>query len=196
MGITTQKVLRAIDAVPRHFFFPKDFIDKAYENIAFPIDNGQTISQPYTVALQTQLLDIHTGDKVLEIGTGSGYQSAILKVLGAEVYTIETVGILHHKAKELFAKLGLQIHSVYGDGSLGLPDLAPFDKIIVTAAAPKLVDTLTQQLKINGQLVAPVGSLDVQKMLLITRTGDNTYEQSNHGNFSFVPLTGTNGWPS
>jgi protein-L-isoaspartate(D-aspartate) O-methyltransferase len=194
MGITSQNVLRAVEAVPRHFFFPKDFIDKAYENIAFPIDNGQTISQPYTVALQTQLLEIKPGDRVLEIGTGSGYQAAILKVLGAEVFTIETVGILYNKANELFSKLGLNIHTNYGDGSLGLPSLAPFDKIILTAAAPKLLDNLTQQLKINGKLVAPIGNLDVQKMLLVTRIGDNEYQQSNHGNFSFVPLTGINGW--
>ena len=194
MGINAQNVLRAIEAVPRHFFFPKDFIDKAYENIAFPIDNGQTISQPYTVALQTQLLDIKPGDRVLEIGTGSGYQAAILKVLGAEVFTIETVGILYNKANDLFSRLGLQIHSTYGDGSLGLPSLAPFDKIILTAAAPKLLDNLTQQLKINGKLVAPIGTIGVQKMLLVTRTGDNEYQQSSHGNFSFVPLTGINGW--
>ena len=109
MGINAQNVLRAIEAVPRHFFFPKDFIDKAYENIAFPIDNGQTISQPYTVALQTQLLDIKPGDRILEIGTGSGYQAAILRVLGAEVFTIETVGILYNKANDLFSRLGLQI---------------------------------------------------------------------------------------
>jgi protein-L-isoaspartate(D-aspartate) O-methyltransferase len=194
LGISSEKVLKAMEAVPRHFFFPKDFIDKAYENIAFPIDRGQTISQPYTVALQTQLLDIQPGDRVLEIGTGSGYQSAILKVLGADVYSIETVGILHNKANELFAKLGLAIQTIYGDGSLGLPGEAPFDKIILTAAAPKLVNSLTEQLKIKGKLVAPVGSLAVQKMILVTRVGDNEYEQTSHGNFNFVPLTGTNGW--
>ena len=193
-GITSENVLKAIEVVPRHFFFPKDFIDKAYENIAFPIDGEQTISMPYTVAVQTQLLDIKPGDKVLEIGTGSGYQSAILKVMGANVFSIETVEVLHNKAKELFKKLGLDIATILGDGSKGFPDLAPFDKIIMTAAAPKLMNSLTEQLKIKGKLVAPVGNLDVQKMILVTRNGDNEYVQTTHGKFNFVPLTGTNGW--
>jgi protein-L-isoaspartate(D-aspartate) O-methyltransferase len=194
LGITSENVLRALELVPRHFFFPSDFEDKAYENIAFPIEEGQTISQPYTVAMQTQLLDIKPGDKILEIGTGSGYQGAILKVLGADVYSVETVKKLHETAKTLYSKLGLAIHTVYGDGSLGLPELAPFDKIIMTAAAPKLLKTLTEQLKVNGMLVAPVGSLDVQKMILVKRIGENEYTESTHGNFNFVPLTGTNGW--
>lgn len=183
-----------MQAVPRHFFFPKDFLDKAYENIAFPIDGEQTISQPYTVALQTQLLDIQPNDKILEIGTGSGYQSAVLKVMGADVYSVETVEVLHKQAKLLFKKLGLNIATIHGDGSVGLPDIAPFDKIILTAAAPQLVKSLTEQLKINGKLVAPIGTLDVQKMILITRNGDNEYTETAHGNFNFVPLTGTNGW--
>jgi protein-L-isoaspartate(D-aspartate) O-methyltransferase len=194
MGISSKKVLQAIEKVPRHFFFPDDFIDKAYENIAFPIGNEQTISQPFTVALQTQLLDIKKGDKVLEVGTGSGYQAAVLKVMGADVYTIETVKDLHLSAKRLFSKLGLDIATFYGDGSNGLPQFAPFDKIILTAAAPKLMDSLTKQLKINGKLVAPVGSLDVQKMILIERYGENDYKQTSHGKFNFVPLTGTHGW--
>jgi protein-L-isoaspartate(D-aspartate) O-methyltransferase len=194
LGIHSPNVLRAMGAVPRHFFFPKDFLDKAYENIAFPIDGGQTISQPYTVAMQTQLLDIRPGDKVLEIGTGSGYQSAVLKIMGATVYTIETVKTLHSSAKSLFKKLGLDIATIYGDGSEGLPDLAPFDKIILTAAAPKLMTSLTEQLEIGGMLVAPVGDLTVQKMILIKRDGDNTYTQTSHGKFNFVPLIGTHGW--
>ena len=183
-----------MDAVPRHFFFPKDFLDKAYENIAFPIEGGQTISQPFTVAMQTQLLEIKPEDKVLEIGTGSGYQSAILKVMGANVYSIETVERLHQTAKMLFRKLGLDIATIYGDGSKGLPELAPFDKIILTAAAPQLVTSLTAQLQIGGKLVAPVGDLAVQKMILVTRNGDNEYTESSHGDFNFVPLTGSNGW--
>ena len=194
LGISSPKVLKAIEAVPRHFFFPKDFLDKAYENIAFPIGKGQTISQPFTVAMQTQLLDIQPGDKVLEIGTGSGYQSAVLKVMGAQVYSIETVEALHKRAKVLFTKLGLDIATIYGDGSKGLAELAPFDKIIMTAAAPNLMESLTSQLKVKGKLVAPVGSLDVQNMILVTRNGDNDYTKTSHGKFNFVPLIGTHGW--
>jgi protein-L-isoaspartate(D-aspartate) O-methyltransferase len=194
LGISSPKVLKAIEAVPRHFFFPKDFLDKAYENIAFPIGKGQTISQPFTVAMQTQLLDLQPGDKVLEIGTGSGYQSAVLKVMGAQVYSIETVEALHKRAKVLFTKLGLDIATIYGDGSKGLAELAPFDKIIMTAAAPNLMESLTSQLKVKGKLVAPVGSLDVQNMILVTRNGDNDYTKTSHGKFNFVPLIGTHGW--
>lgn len=194
LGISSPKVLKAMQAVPRHFFFPTDFLDKAYENIAFPIDGGQTISQPFTVAKQTELLNVKKGDKILEIGTGSGYQSAVLKVLGATVYSIETVEKLHLQAKELFKKLGLDIATIYGDGSRGLPELAPFDKIIMTAAAPKLISSLTAQLAINGKLVAPVGDLAVQKMILVTRNDDNEYTETTHGDFNFVPLTGTHGW--
>tara|TARA_B110000240_G_scaffold24829_1_gene25285 strand:+ start:954 stop:1607 length:654 start_codon:yes stop_codon:yes gene_type:complete len=194
LGISSPKVLKAIEAVPRHFFFPKDFLDKAYENIAFPIGKGQTISQPFTVAMQTQLLDLQPGDKVLEIGTGSGYQSAVLKVMGAQVYSIETVEALHKRAKVLFTKLGLDIATIYGDGSKGLAELAPFDKIIMTAAAPNLMESLTSQLKVKGKLVAPIGSLAVQNMILVTRNGDNDYTKTSHGKFNFVPLTGTHGW--
>ena len=194
LGISSPKVLKAIEAVPRHFFFPKDFLDKAYENIAFPIGKGQTISQPFTVAMQTQLLDIQPGDKILEIGTGSGYQSAVLKVMGAQVYSIETVEALHKRAKVLFTKLGLDIATIYGDGSKGLAELAPFDKIIMTAAAPNLMESLTSQLKVKGKLVAPIGSLAVQNMILVTRNGDNDYTKTSHGKFNFVPLTGTHGW--
>ena len=194
LGISSPKVLKAIEAVPRHFFFPKDFLDKSYENIAFPIGKGQTISQPFTVAMQTQLLDIQPGDKVLEIGTGSGYQSAVLKVMGAQVYSIETVEALHKRAKVLFTKLGLDIATIYGDGSKGLAELAPFDKIIMTAAAPNLMESLTSQLKVKGKLVAPIGSLAVQNMILVTRNGDNDYTKTSHGKFNFVPLTGTHGW--
>ncbi|MFY0642892.1 MAG: protein-L-isoaspartate(D-aspartate) O-methyltransferase [Bacteroidia bacterium] len=193
-GIHSEKVLKAIAHLPRHFFFPADFEDKAYENIAFPIDGGQTISQPYTVAFQTQLLDIEQGDKVLEIGTGSGYQAAVLHILGAEVHSVETVQLLHEQSKALFSKLGLKIHTYCKDGSEGLASQAPFDKIILTAAAPTISKLLTEQLKVNGKLVAPVGNMDVQKMILIKRTGENEYDKSEHGTFTFVPLTGTYGW--
>lgn len=194
LGIQSPAVLKAMEHVPRHFFFPSDFADKAYENIAFPIDEKQTISQPYTVARQTELLDIQSGDKVLEIGTGSGYQAAVLRIMGAQLHTIETVEILHKKAKLLFTKLGLNISTILGDGSLGIPELAPFDKIIITAGTPLLAKSLLSQLKIGGKLVAPVGELDVQKMILVHRVGDNEYHETTHGRFKFVPLTGTNGW--
>lgn len=193
-GITSQQVLGALEKVPRHFFFPEDFIEKAYENIAFPIDEGQSISQPYTVAFQTQLLDIQPNENVLEIGTGSGYQAAILKVLGADVYSIETKKLLHTRAKQLFKKLGLNVKCFYGDGSEGLQQHAPYHKIILTAAAPKLMKSLTEQLHIGGKLVAPVGSKNVQNMILITRVGENEYTKEKYGNFTFVPLTGTHGW--
>ena len=194
LGIQSPAVLKAMEHVPRHFFFPSDFADKAYENIAFPIDEKQTISQPYTVARQTELLDIQSGDKVLEIGTGSGYQAAVLRIMGAQLHTIETVEILQKKAKLLFTKLGLNISTILGDGSLGIPELAPFDKIIITAGTPLLAKSLLSQLKIGGKLVAPVGELDVQKMILVHRVGDNEYQETTHGSFKFVPLTGTNGW--
>lgn len=194
MGIQSKRVLLALEKLPRHFFFPEDFEEKAYENIAFPIEAGQTISQPYTVAYQTELLQIQKGDKVLEVGTGSGYQAAVLKVLGADVYTIETKKALYTKSKALFIKLGLKIHSLYGDGSKGLPEHAPFNKILLTAAAPKLTNVLTQQLKIGGRLVAPVGDKTVQNMILIERTGENEYKKTQFGRFTFVPLTGTHGW--
>jgi protein-L-isoaspartate(D-aspartate) O-methyltransferase len=194
MGIQSKRVLLALEKLPRHFFFPEDFEEKAYENIAFPIEAGQTISQPYTVAYQTELLQIQKGDKVLEVGTGSGYQAAVLKVLGADVYTIETKKALYTKSKALFIKLGLKIHSFYGDGSKGLPEHAPFNKILLTAAAPKLTNVLTQQLKIGGRLVAPVGDKTVQNMILIERTGENEYKKTQFGRFTFVPLTGTHGW--
>jgi protein-L-isoaspartate(D-aspartate) O-methyltransferase len=194
MGIQSKRVLLALEKLPRHFFFPEDFEEKAYENIAFPIEAGQTISQPYTVAYQTELLQIQKGDKVLEVGTGSGYQAAVLKVLGADVYTIETKKALYTKSKALFLKLGLKIHSFYGDGSKGLPEHAPFNKILLTAAAPKLTNVLTQQLKIGGRLVAPVGDKTVQNMILIERTGENEYKKTQFGRFTFVPLTGTHGW--
>lgn len=194
MGIRSKRVLLAMEKTPRHFFFPEDFEGKAYENIAFPIEAGQTISQPYTVAYQTELLDIKKGDKVLEVGTGSGYQGAVLKVLGADVYTIETKKTLYTKSKALYSKLGLKINSFYGDGSKGLPDHAPFDKILLTAAAPKLAKTLTKQLKLGGKLVAPVGDKTVQNMILIERIGENDFKETQYGRFTFVPLTGKHGW--
>lgn len=193
-GIKSNKVLDAINDVPRHFFFERSFEDKAYLDQAFPIGEGQTISQPYTVAFQTQLLDIQKGDKVLEIGTGSGYQAAILEKLGAEVHTIERHEPLYRQAIQLFKKLGLTIKCYWGDGSLGLPKKAPFDKIIVTAAAPEWASSLQSQLKIGGKLVIPMGNKTVQKMVLIYRDDEHNYSRKEFGDFKFVPLLGKNGW--
>ncbi|MCB9261421.1 MAG: protein-L-isoaspartate(D-aspartate) O-methyltransferase [Flavobacteriales bacterium] len=193
-GISDENVLNAIGEVPRHYFFPADFEDEAYEDKAFPIGQGQTISQPYTVAFQTQLLQLKPGSKVLEIGTGSGYQAAILAQMGVEVFTIERIEALYRKTIELFEKLKLPIHCFWGDGSVGLKHSAPFDGIVVTAGANDLAEHLKEQLAIGGNLVLPLGSLEIQKMVLITRLVENKYERTEHGEFKFVPLLGKHGW--
>jgi len=193
-GIKDPRVLKAFLEVPRHFFFPKAFEDRAYDDAAFPIEAGQTISQPYTVAYQTELLNLFEGAKVLEIGTGSGYQAAILNQMGVEVHSVERIEELYRSNVELFAELGLDIHCYWGDGSLGLASKGPYDGIIVTAAAPELAENLKLQLKEGGRLVLPVGDLHIQKMVLIERLVDNKYRRSEHGEFKFVPLIGKNGW--
>lgn len=192
-SITDQRVLDAMVAVPRHFFFPPDFIEVAYEDQAFPIEAGQTISQPFTVAFQSQLLEIQPGQKVLEIGTGSGYQAAVLSAMGAEVYTVERIEELYRQTVEIFRLLKLPVHCFLGDGSMGLPVHAPFDAIIVTAAAGKLAEDLREQLGVGGRLVVPVGNHDIQKMVLIRRLVENNYQRTEHGNFKFVPLVGKHG---
>lgn len=193
-GITDTAVLDAILAVPRHYFFPRDFWDEAYEDKAFPIGSGQTISQPYTVAVQTQLLHLKPGARVLEIGTGSGYQAAILAHMGAEVFTIERVEELYRKTTALFAKLKLPVSCFLGDGSIGLPGKAPFDGIVVTAGGNSLAEQLKEQLKVGGRLVVPSGTRDIQKMVLIERLVENNYKRTEHGDFKFVPLLGKYGW--
>jgi protein-L-isoaspartate(D-aspartate) O-methyltransferase len=193
-GIQSERVLSAIARVPRHLFFPKDFRDRAYEDIAFPISEGQTISQPFTVARQTELLRIQQGDRVLEIGTGSGYQAAILASLGAEVHSVERIEGLFRSSSELLRKLKYPVHCYWGDGSKGLPSKAPFKGIIVTAAAPHLAENLREQLEIGGRLVIPIGNSQIQKMVLLEKTVENKYKRSEHGDFSFVPLLGANGW--
>lgn len=187
-GITDEKVLTALKSVPRHLFLDPAFINFAYEDKPFPIGAGQTISQPYTVAVQTQLLQVQKGNKVLEIGTGSGYQTCILIELGAMVFTIERQRELFLKAKAFLPKLGYRANFFYGDGYNGLPSYAPFDKILVTAGAPYVPDSLLSQLKIGGILVIPVGKHREQVMKSVVRTGENEYNTREHGLFSFVPL--------
>ncbi len=193
-GIRDEKVLEAIGLVPRHYFFPKDFWDNAYDDKAFPIGSGQTISQPYTVACQTQLLNIQPGDVILEIGTGSGYQAAILAQLGATVFTIERIEALFKSTSQLFSKLKVPIHCFLGDGTIGLPSKGPFDGIVVTAGGNSLAEQLKVQLKPGGKLVVPMGDRSIQKMVLIKKVVENKYERTEHGEFKFVPLLGKYGW--
>jgi len=187
-GISNQKVLQAIARIPRHLLLDSAFERHAYEDKAFPISAGQTISQPYTVAFQTQLLDVQKGDKILEIGTGSGYQAAILISLGAQVYTIERIKELFLKAQRNLQNIGLKAkYAGYGDGYKGLPLYAPFDKIIVTAAAPYIPESLREQLKPGGRLVIPVGTSE-QIMKVIVKNTDGSITETEHGLFRFVPL--------
>ncbi len=187
-GIKDERVLRAIGKVPRHLFMDSGFIDHAYQDKAFPIAADQTISQPYTVAFQTELLQIKTGYKILEIGTGSGYQTAVLLELGAKVFSIERQQELFKKTSKFLPKLGYRAKKlIFGDGYKGLPEEAPFDSIIVTAGAPVVPKALLNQLKVGGRLVIPVGS-DVQVMTLLIRTGEKAFEKHEYGEFRFVPL--------
>jgi protein-L-isoaspartate(D-aspartate) O-methyltransferase len=187
-GITDEEVLRAIGAVPRHAFMDPAFLSHAYADKAFPISSGQTISQPYTVAVQTSLLKVKKRDKVLEVGTGSGYQAAVLAEMGVKVYTIERYRELYHKSQRIIGSLGYNIHFFYGDGYEGKPQYGPFDAILITAAAPSVPESLIDQLKTGGRLVVPVGDSDVQVMTVLTRTGPDSFEKSEYGNFVFVPM--------
>lgn len=193
-GISDSKVLEAFMKVPRHYFFDDIFIEHAYEDKAFPIAAQQTISQPYTVAFQSSLLDIKQGEKVLEIGTGSGYQAAILCALGAEVYSIEVIKELYEKSRNLLRAMGYRLRQFQADGSKGLPIFAPFDKILVTAGGPRVPEALIEQLKIGGSLVMPVGDQENQKMIRVKKLDDNKLVTENFGSFKFVPLTGEQGW--
>ncbi len=187
-GIKDKNVLDAIGKIPRHVFMDSGFIDFAYQDNAFPIAADQTISQPYTVAFQTELLQVKPNDKVLEIGTGSGYQTAILIELKAEVYSIERQKELFTKTKVFLPKVGyVPKKLVFGDGYLGIPEYAPFDGIIVTAGAPFVPKSLLSQLKIGGKLVIPVGE-NIQKMTVFIRKGEKEFEKHEHGDFRFVPL--------
>lgn len=187
-GITNEKVLEAIGKIPRHLFMDSGFIDFAYQDKAFPIAASQTISQPYTVAFQTELLEIEKGDKVLEIGTGSGYQTAVLIELKAEVYSIERQKELYEITRKSLPKIGYVAKKLnFGDGYKGWSEFAPFDKIIVTAGAPFVPAPLLAQLKIGGRLVIPVGD-DVQVMTLFIRKGEKEFEKHEYGEFRFVPM--------
>lgn len=193
-GIHDKGVLKAIGRVPRHYFFDETFWGQAYKDIAFPIGEGQTISQPYTVAYQTELLGIKRGDKVMEIGTGSGYQACILLELGADVYTIERQEILFYRTQKILSHMGYHPHFFLGDGSVGIPSHAPFDKIIVTAGAPFVPEKMLKQLRIGGLMVIPVGSEKEQQMLTVIRTSEHEFEKIVLDTFRFVPLVGDQAW--
>jgi protein-L-isoaspartate(D-aspartate) O-methyltransferase len=192
-GISDEGVLAAIGKVPRHVFFDDALLIHAYEDKAFPIGEGQTISQPYTVAFQTEKLQVKAGDKVLEIGTGSGYQASVLLEMGAKVYTIEYNRKLFEHTRDFLPTLGYQPYFFFGDGSKGIPAKAPYDKIIVTAGAPVVPSALTEQLSENGILIIPVGDREKQRMLRITKK-DGKLVQEEFDNFAFVPLLGDQGW--
>ena len=197
-GITDKKVLEAIDKVKRELFVSPEMKRYAYDNNALPISGGQTISQPYTVAYMTQLLEIKKGDKVLEIGTGSGYQAAILCEMGAEVFTIERVQDLFENTVKLFQSMNYQVSMKLDDGSKGWAENAPYDKIIVTAGSPKIPKQLTSQLKIGGMMAIPIGDQKMQQMILVTKTEDKfkkiEYTIKKFSEFKFVPLVGEDGW--
>jgi len=190
-GITDEKVLTAIENIPRHFFLDSAFDEVAYEDKAFPIAEKQTISQPYTVAYQTQLLELKPFDKVLEIGTGSAYQASVLAELGAQVFTIERQKKLFDSNKQFtWLKKYPNIKFFYGDGYEGLPTYAPFDKVLITAAAPEIPQKLVAQMKTGGMMVIPMGRGDVQVMKRLTKQPDGTLKEEVFDKFSFVPMLG------
>jgi len=192
-GIKDERVLAAIGKVPRHVFFENALLEHAYQDKAFPIGEGQTISQPYTVAFQSEKLEIKPGDKVLEIGTGSGYQACILLEMGAKVYTIEYNRTLYQRTKDFLPQLGYKPHFFFGDGSKGVPAKAPYDKIIVTAGAPVVPTALTDQLAEGGILIIPVGDKEKQMMVRIRKKNGKLLKEE-FDYFAFVPLLGDQGW--
>ena len=187
-GINNNNILDAIMNIPRHLFMDNAFINFAYQDKAFPIGSGQTISQPYTVAFQTDLLDLKPHLKVLEIGTGSGYQAAVLSELNVNVHTIERQKELFLKTKKFLPSIGYQCMFIYGDGYKGLPKFAPFDRILITCGAPSIPDELLKQLKIGGKMILPIGNKKRQIMNLITRISENKIKKIELGNFLFVPM--------
>ena len=187
-GVKDEKVLDAISKVPRHLFMDSSFLQFAYKDQAFPIGSGQTISQPFTVAMQTYLLQVERFDKILEIGTGSGYQAAVLLEMGATVYTIERQRELYLKAQSIRPQIGYHPKFFYGDGYKGLPTYGPFDKIIVTAGAPVIPEELLTQLKVGGKMVIPMGPREKQIMYVLVKTSETEYYKESHGSFVFVPM--------
>lgn len=193
-GISDESVLQAIESTPRHLFIDSALENRAYEDSALPISCGQTISQPYTVAAQTELLDVSKGDKILEIGTGSGYQAAILCYLGCDVYSVERHEPLYLSARRILRDLGFRPHLKCGDGTLGWSAYAPYDGIVVTAGAPIVPEDLIEQLAVGGKLIVPVGDQKVQTMTQITRVSKEEFEEKQLRQFKFVPLIGKKGW--
>jgi protein-L-isoaspartate(D-aspartate) O-methyltransferase len=187
-GIRDEQVLNAIGKVPRHLFMESSFLNFAYKDQAFPIGAGQTISQPYTVGFQTQLLQIEKNDKVLEVGTGSGYQAAVLLEMGARVFTIERQKELFQKVSSFLPEIGYHPACFFGDGYQGLPNFAPFDKILVTAGANEIPPALKEQLRVGGRMVIPVGNETRQEMLVVIKISEDDYKTEKHGGFVFVPL--------
>lgn len=193
-GITDERVLKAIGIIEREKFIPPTMVHNAYKDIALPIGYEQTISQPYTVAFMTEKLNVKAGDKILEVGTGSGYQAAILEFLGAKVYSIEINLELYHRTVKLFDNLGIRVHAKYGDGTIGWAEYAPFDGIIVTAGSPSIPQKLKEQLTVGGRLVIPVGGRDYQDLYVLTKISDNDFKTEVYPRFAFVPLLGKEGW--
>jgi len=187
-GIKDEKILSAMGKVPRHLFMESSFLQFAYKDQAFPIGAGQTISQPYTVAMQTLLLQVEHHDKILEVGTGSGYQAAVLLEMGAIVYTIERQRELYLKSQALLPLIGYHPKFFYGDGYKGLPTYGPFDKIIVTAGAPEIPVDLIAQLKVGGRMVIPTGPREKQTMYVVVKSSETEYYKESHGTFVFVPM--------
>ncbi len=193
-GITDDILLQAFSKVEREKFVQPVMKPNAYKDIALPIGYGQTISQPFTIAVMTEALQIKKGDKVLEIGTGSGYQAAILFEMGAKIYSIERHIDIYNDVLKRFEKLGIRVHCKCGDGTLGWDQYSPFDKIIVTAGSPSIPDTLKKQLAVNGKMVIPVGNMSSQTLKVLTKTATDEFEIEDIPQFAFVPLIGREGW--
>ena len=193
-GIKDENVLNAMNKIPREYFIDPAIINRTYDDAALPIDCEQTISQPYTVAYMTEALKIEKGDKILEIGTGSGYQACVLYEMGAKVFTIERIKNLYESSKEIFSNLNININQRLGDGTLGWQDMAPFQGIIVTAAAPKIPNLLKQQLAIGAKLIIPVGDKNTQIMYIVEREADSEFIETSTDSFKFVTLIGKEGW--
>jgi len=193
-GVTDENVLRALMDVERHKFVPEVMKHHSYQDNALPIGHGQTISQPYTVAYMTEALQVNEGDKVLEIGTGSGYQAAVLYKMGAKVYTIERNNEIYNRTLKLFDELGIRVAARCSDRTIGWEEFAPYDRIIVTAGSPTIPKKLLRQLKVNGRMVIPVGDKKSQTMKIVTKTDEEDYEIEERPHFAFVPLIGKEGW--